>query len=212
MFQRLTRMPGRWTRTRFERSVQRLLPELYRTARALVHEPADAEDLVHDSCVKAFRAFSGARFDCEAACRAWLHRILVNTYRDRYRREMRSPTRTAAQSPGAEGDNVVELAASPEPGPSTQLEYDDFSDAAEAAIAALPPEVRIVTALYVIDGLTYKEIATISECPMGTVMSRLARGRQALRQSLTQYLSPGGRDAREGRSRPDTNNRGSGSC
>lgn len=205
MFQRIARLRGPRTRAGFERCVQRLLPELYRTARTYVHEPADAEDLVHDSCVKAFRAFPGAKLASEAACRAWLHRILVNTFRDRYRRETRSPAQ--ARPADREGDNVVELAASPEPGPSTRLEYANFGDAARAAIATLPPEVRVVAALYVIDGLSYREIAAITGCPIGTVMSRLARGRQTLRRSLARYASVEARDPRKERSQPEPNSR-----
>jgi len=212
MFRRLARIRGRWTRAQFERYVQQLLPELYRAARALVHEPADAEDLVHDTCVKAFRAFGDATLANEAACRGWLRRILVNTFRDWYRREMRSPTRATAPSLAAERDNVVEFAASGEAGPSAQVEYDDFSDAADAAIATLPPEVRIVTALYVLDGLSYKEIATITECPIGTVMSRLARGRQTLRKQLSRYVSPSIHRTPKKHAKPDPDKRGGISC
>jgi len=79
----------RWTRERFERQTQHVLPHLYRTARRLTRDPADAEDLVQDTYVKAFQAFDHADLQSEDACRAWLFRIMVNAYRDHYRRRQR---------------------------------------------------------------------------------------------------------------------------
>ncbi len=89
---------GRFRRGRFERRVQAQLPALYRTARGLTQQPADAEDLVHDACVKALAAFGSVEFCNEQALGGWLQRILINTYRDRYRRAVRSPVRPATGS------------------------------------------------------------------------------------------------------------------
>jgi RNA polymerase sigma factor (sigma-70 family) len=77
--------------------------------------------------------------------------------------------------------------ASHEPGPDTQLEYKRFAQAADAAIACLPPEVRLVVVLFFVEELSYREIAEIAECPVGTVMSRLWRGRRMLREQLRAY-------------------------
>jgi RNA polymerase sigma-70 factor (ECF subfamily) len=85
-----------WTRARFAQQTEQLLPALYRTACRLTRDPAEAEDLVHDAYLKAYQAFPKADLASTEACRAWLWRILVNTYRDRYRRRQRSPEVPAA--------------------------------------------------------------------------------------------------------------------
>jgi len=180
----------RWTREKFVRRTQSLLPDLYRLARRLVGEHSDSEDLVHDTYVKAFRGFHTARLTCDDDCRAWLFRILVNTYRDRYRRSVRGPIVELTVVKNGEMDNFVELAPSPEPGPAILAERGEFVTAAQAAIAVLPPEVRIVASLFLVEGLSYREIATVTECPIGTVMSRLARGRRMLREQLSAFAEP----------------------
>jgi RNA polymerase sigma-70 factor (ECF subfamily) len=171
----------RWVREKFERQTRPLLAALHRAARRLSAQPADAEDLVHDTYVKAFQAFPTVELRDDAACRAWLLRIMTNTYRDRCRREARSP----------EVAGSVDLdrldGASREPGPDRLVESKCFAEAADAAIACLPPEVRLVVVLFFIEQLSYREIGEIAQCPTGTVMSRLWRGRRFLRQTLRAY-------------------------
>ncbi len=174
----------RWTRQRFERHTQHLLPALYRTARRLTRDPADAEDLVQDTYVKAFQAFDNADLQSEDACRAWLFRIMVNAYRDRYRRRQRSPEVQPFEGEHERDDNVIEAAVSPEPGPEVRLGQKHLAEAAQAAMDKLSPEVRLVVTLFFVEGFAYKEIAEIAECPIGTVMSRLARGRRRLQVLL----------------------------
>jgi RNA polymerase sigma factor (sigma-70 family) len=132
----------RWTRERFERQTQHVLPDLYRTVRRLTHDPADAEDLVQDTYVKAFQAFDHADLQSEDACRAWLFRIMVNAYRDHYRRRQRSPE-VQPFGGGYERDaNVIEAAVSPRPDPETRLGQKHLAEAAQAAMDTLSPEVR----------------------------------------------------------------------
>jgi RNA polymerase sigma-70 factor (ECF subfamily) len=173
----------RWLREKFERQTRPLLATLHRAARRLSAQPADAEDLVHDTYVKAFQAFPTVDLHDDAACRAWLLRIMTNTYRDRYRRQARSPE--IAGSPDL--DRLDGAAVCPEPGPDRHLESKRFAEAADAAIACLPPEVRWVVVLFFIEELSYGEIAEITQCPTGTVMSRLWRGRRLLRQALRAF-------------------------
>ena len=108
-----TRLNERRKRVDFERQVEKQLPSLMRIARGLVRQQSDAEDLVHDTCVKALGTDPEREFEGEFGFEAWLRRILVNTFRDRYRREKRSPIRPAEYhaSPGI-AHNVIELAAS----------------------------------------------------------------------------------------------------
>ena len=173
----------RWLRERFERQTRPLLATLHRAARRLSAQPADAEDLVHDTYVKAFQAFPTVELRDDAACRAWLLRIMTNTYRDRYRREARSPEVAGS----VDLDRLDGAAPSREPGPDRLLESKCFAEAADAAIARLPPEVRLVVVLFFIEQLSYREIGEIAQCPTGTVMSRLWRGRRFLRQALRAY-------------------------
>jgi RNA polymerase sigma-70 factor, ECF subfamily len=173
----------RWLRERFERQTRPLLAALHRAARRLSAQPADAEDLVHDTYVKAFQAFPTVELRDDAACRAWLLRIMTNSYRDRYRREARSPEVAGS----VDLDRLDGAAPSREPGPDRLLESKCFAEAADAAITRLPSEVRLVVVLFFIEELNYREIAEIAQCPMGTVMSRLSRGRRFLRQALRAY-------------------------
>jgi RNA polymerase sigma-70 factor (ECF subfamily) len=165
------------SRRSFERRTRELVMPLYRAARALTGNGADAEDLVHDAYVKAFLAFREGEFNSVDSCRAWLFRIMINTYRDQYRRQSRRPE--------------VELVVSAEdgstnaPGPDLLVEAGFLREAIREAVNSLPPEVRIVVALFFIEGMKYREIADVASCPIGTVMSRLARGREMLRAALS---------------------------
>ncbi len=163
-------------RERFERRTKGLLPGLYRTARRLVAQPADAEDLVQDTYLKAFMAYERADIRGEADCRAWLARIMTNTFYDHCRRRKRTPE-----------SDVVSLAAARADEPAAWAEARQFAAAAQSAIAELPPEVRLVVVLFFSQEMTYKEIAMAVDCPLGTVMSRLYRGRRLLRQSLKDH-------------------------
>lgn len=176
----------RLRRREFERQVQAHLPGLYRIARGIVDQPSDAEDLVHDACVKALTSFESAEFSTEVLLKGWLNRILINTYRDRYRRELRSPVRPAEyHATSDDWQNVVELVPSTELTPLQSIENRDSSRAIHRALSTLPPEVRVVSVLFLISGLSYRQIATLTDCPIGTVMSRIAKGRQLLRKQLS---------------------------
>lgn len=178
----------RLRRACFERRVEAHLPALTRLARGLMRNPTDAEDLVHDACVKALTAGTATESENNAGLGAWLNRILINTYRDQYRRSQRSPLRQQNYHATSDGNmNVYELVASHEQSPLECMQNYDSSSAIQHAFAALPPEVRVVTVLFLVSELSYKEIADITDCPMGTVMSRLSRGRRLLRNTLSEF-------------------------
>lgn len=170
--------------------IQQQLPNLYRIARGLAGQPSDAEDLVHDACLKALVASDSVEFQSEGQLNSWLRQILINTYRDQYRRALRSPLRPIEHHAASdEHQNVVEMAASTDPSPLESMQHDLSSSAIKNAFSTLPPEVRVVSVLYLVSGLSYREIARITDCPIGTVMSRLARGRKILRRELSAYCS-----------------------
>ena len=178
---------GHGTARDFEREAKPFLPALYRTALRLTDQRADAEDLVHDTYVKAFESYQRTSFETPANLRAWLFRIMMNTYLDQYRRRMRSPEVSRAGWTGGQFDNIVEIVASPLPGPDAALDQKRFALALESAIAAMPTDVRAVVILFFVEELTYQQIAEVVGCPTGTVMSRLWRGRRALREQLAEF-------------------------
>ena len=170
--------------------MERPLAGLYRAARALTDQQADAEDLVHDTYIRAHDAHKNARFANNQAFRAWVYRIMVNLFRDKYRRRARSPELSAV--PRGDPDNTAnsELAAGDASDPTESLERKQFAEAVRAAMATLPSEVRLAVTLFFVHDLSYREIAEITGCPVGTVTSRLSRGREMLRQQLNDDIAP----------------------
>ncbi len=185
----------RWARNRFERQIKDLLGLLYRAAYRLTGTPADAEDLVQDTVVNALQAFERAGCAAPADVRAWTFTILANRFRDHYRRHRRSPEVSFEALDDGFGPNVIELMPTGDPGPEELTEISRFGDAAQVAINRLPPEVRLAVTLYFVEDRTYQEIADITGCPIGTVMSRLWRGRRSLGQALARFADGAGESA-----------------
>jgi RNA polymerase sigma-70 factor (ECF subfamily) len=144
---------------------------LLRVARRLTSDPATAEDLVQETYLRAWRGFD--QFQTGTNIRAWLFRILFNAFYAQGRQISAAPILVSLDAPGVE----------PEPRRAAGL---SFADAAEvtAALDALSAEHRTVILLAVVEGFTCREMAQILEMPIGTVMSRLSRGRQAMRDRL----------------------------
>ena len=161
----------------FEAFVVPHLRMLFRLARRLVREPADAEDLVQETCLKAFRSFH--QFCPGSNAKAWLVTILMNAGRDRARKVSRMPLALSF-------DEIAEFVQRRPPArtPEAMAVQNNLGHLVRLAIDDLPPEFRLVVLLADVEGLTYQEIADTIGCPMGTVMSRLHRGRRLLRTTL----------------------------
>jgi RNA polymerase sigma-70 factor (ECF subfamily) len=170
---------------RFVRDVLPLVDQLYRAARRYARSTADAEDLVQETMVKAYAGFH--TFTAGTNVRAWLFRILTNTWITSYRTAQRRPDEVLAadvtdMSPGAAKNQSAELAV------LEAMGDDDVRD----ALQALPEGQRLVVYYADVEGFRYKEIAAILDVPLGTVMSRLHRGRRNLRALLVDIAAARG--------------------
>lgn len=160
------------------------LDALYRTALRLTRNRADAEDLVQEACLRAFRSFH--QFNPGTNCRAWLFTILRNAFLNRVRREGRE----LLEGESTMGDAALENPADPRTArenPEEEFFQTVLHGDVDRALKALPLAFREAVVLADLEGLTYKEMAEVLNCPIGTVMSRLSRGRNRLREALGRF-------------------------
>ena len=172
-------------RAQFSDLTMEFMPALYSAALRMTRNPSDAEDLVQETYLKAYRAF--ATFESGTNVKAWLYRILTNTYINTYRAKKRRPEI-------ADVEDVEDLylyhhlagATSAGLGRSAEDEaLERFTDVdVKSAIEELPETFRMAVLLADVEGFSYKEIAAITDVPIGTVMSRIHRGRKALQKAL----------------------------
>ncbi len=174
------------TETAFERDVLPHLDVMYRVALRLTGEPANAEDLVQDAVLKAFRAWGSFRQGTNA--RGWLLTILRNTFINDYRRRRRAPVTVDIDV--AEQHALVHAQAGHDP--DGEFFHALVDDRILAAIDALPEEFREVVVLSDVEGLGYAQIAETLNVPIGTVKSRLFRARTQLQGTLLEYAIEAG--------------------
>ena len=172
----------------FAEQAMEYMPQLYSTALRMTRNASDAEDLVQETYLKAYRGFAG--FEEGTNLRAWLFRILTNTYINSYRSKKRRPDETELDE--VEDFYLYRRMGSLEAARASRSAEDElmdyFTDAeVQAAIDALPETYRLAVLLSDVDGLSYKEIAEDLDIPIGTVMSRLHRGRKALQKQLHDF-------------------------
>jgi RNA polymerase sigma-70 factor (ECF subfamily) len=167
----------------FENDAMQYAPQLYSAALRMTRNPADAEDVVQETYLKAYRAYDSYREGTNL--RAWLYRILTNTYINKYRKQQRRP----AEVELGELQDLYLFKRLGEPAGAAQSAEADMLDAFVdtdiiEALESLPETFRLPVLLADVDGFSYKEIAEMLDIPIGTVMSRLHRGRKALQKKL----------------------------
>ncbi|MEX1038675.1 MAG: sigma-70 family RNA polymerase sigma factor [Acidimicrobiia bacterium] len=167
--------------------------QLYAAAMRMTRNPADAEDLVQETFLKAYRAYDS--FTAGTNLKAWLYRILTNTYINKYRKAARRPDEVDLGD--VEDLYMYRRIGSEESAEASRTTEDRVLDGLvesdiKRAVESLPENFRIPVLLADLEGLSYQEIADILEIPIGTVMSRLHRGRKAMQKTLWEFASKRG--------------------
>ena len=182
-----TPQPSAELRKLFEDQALTFMDQLYAAALRMTRNPADAGDLVQETYVKAYAAFTS--FEQGTNLKAWLYRILTNTFINSYRKNQRSPYQGTIdeledwQLGGAESLTQERTTRSAE---AEAIDHLPDSDV-KAALQSIPEDFRLAVYLADVEGFSYQEIADIMKTPVGTVMSRLHRGRRLLRDLLADY-------------------------
>jgi RNA polymerase sigma-70 factor, ECF subfamily len=177
----------------FADTAMEFMPSLYSAALRMTRNPADAEDLVQETYLKAYRGYGG--FQEGTNLKAWLYRILTNTFINRYRAAKRRPDETDLED--VEDFYLYRRLGGLEEARASRSAEDELLDfftetEVKDAVESLPEQFRLAVLLADVEGFSYKEIAEILDIPMGTVMSRLHRGRKALQKRLYDFASERG--------------------
>ena len=177
----------------FTKEAMQFAPQLFSTALRMTRNKSDAEDLVQETFIKAWRSFH--TFQTGTNLRAWLYRIMTNTFINKYNSKLRKPTET-------ELDEVEELYLYKRLGSIDQSKLSSSAedqmlelftdDEVKKALEELPETFRLPVLLSDVDGFSYKEIAEMLDIPLGTVMSRLHRGRKLMQKMLYEYAKERG--------------------
>ena len=166
-------------RERFERMAEQVFPSIYGTALRLTRDREEAGDLTQEAMVRAFEAFD--RFDGRNF-KAWMLRILTNLYINKYRKRQREGTNSSLDE-----ESASEPIAAAEEAPDRQVFDEMLGSEVEGALSRVPDVFRTAVILSDLEGMSYDEIADVTEVPVGTVRSRIARGRAILRKELAEF-------------------------
>ncbi len=177
---------GKTARKEFDALLRPVLPALYGTALRLTKDEVDAQDLVQQACLKAFRFFH--TFAPGTNFKAWIFKVMTNEYINQYHRRNREMAASdSLQQPNHYerilGQGTTRLGRTPEEEAMDAIMSQDIA----AALEEIPETFRLAVLLSDVEGFSYQEIADVMGCPVGTVMSRLYRGRRALQSRLYQY-------------------------
>jgi RNA polymerase sigma-70 factor (ECF subfamily) len=175
----------------FEEQAIPFLDQLYGAALRMTRNPADAQDLVQETFVKAYAAFG--QFEQGTNLKAWLYRILTNTFINTYRKKQRDPYKGTISDMEDWQLGEAESATAMSSRSAEAEAIDHLPDSAvKDALQSIPEDFRLAVYFADVEGFSYQEIADIMKTPVGTVMSRLHRGRRLLRGLLTDYAADRG--------------------
>lgn len=177
-------------RQSFEQEALPHLEALHAVALRLTRNGRDAEDLVQDTVLRAYRFFH--RFEAGTNCKAWLFKILHNAFINKYRRRVREREVTGAIEAEGLAPAISSDALDAARDPERAILDGVLSDDVRRALDALPEDFRLAVILCDLEDLSYKEIAEVMDCPVGTVMSRLHRARRLLQAELRDYAAAQG--------------------
>jgi RNA polymerase sigma-70 factor (ECF subfamily) len=170
----------------FEAAAMPYLDALYNTAYRMSRNAQDAEDLVQETYLKAYKYFD--KFEQGTNLKAWLFKILKNTFINAYRkRQLQPPQSDFADIEESFESQVSEAAGRQSRSPEEELLENVLDEDVQAAIDRLPADFKMVVILADLEGFSYRDISEILEVPVGTVMSRLYRGRKLLEKSMLEY-------------------------
>jgi RNA polymerase sigma-70 factor, ECF subfamily len=177
---------GQADHAEFQKVIMPHVDALFNYAMRITGDSDDADDLVQETLLKAFRFFN--KFEKGTNAKAWLYRILKNSYINDYRRQVKEPTKVDYEDVQNFYENIKSSDVQ-----TQHYEEDSFSNSMDdnisSAIAKLPEDFRTVIILSDIEGYTYEEVADFVDCPVGTVRSRLHRARKMLYSQLYDYAS-----------------------
>ncbi len=187
--QELVQRAQRGERVAFDLLVTKYHRKLFRLALRMVGEPADAEDVVQETFIKAYRALTQFRGD--SAFFTWLYRIAVNAARNSLEARGRRLPEIYASNSGNDETFEAESYLNDIDTPESLFLSKEIAQTVNAAMDALPQELRTALSLREIDGLSYDDIAEVMACPIGTVRSRIFRAREAIAEKIRPLLAPG---------------------
>lgn len=190
LFQSKEERERRIRRKEFERLVKEHHRDVFNAALRMTGNYADAEDLTQETIVKAYAGFD--QFSLGTNFRAWLLRILTNTHINRYRRSCRSPQTVGWEDVTEGGKRPIPQERATDPLPEEEVVADVPDEVVGPALLELPQEFREAVILSDMHDLSYKDIAQVLDVPLGTVRSRIFRGRRMLRESLAEYAEERG--------------------
>jgi RNA polymerase sigma-70 factor, ECF subfamily len=179
----------RGDKTAFDLLVRKYQHKVIKLVTRYMRDPADAEDVAQEAFIKAYRALPQFRGD--SAFYTWLYRIAINTAKNAIVSRDRSPINFDLDMQNIEESNSMQMRLADPETPESLLQTEEIRTTVNEAIEALPEDLRTAIVLRELEGLSYEDIATAMECPVGTVRSRIFRAREAIDRRLSEVFEGG---------------------
>ena len=184
------RQPGGNRRREFERLARRYQRDIFNAARRLTNSLSDAEDVAQEALIKAYISFD--QFESGTNFRAWMLKVVATTHISQVRKELRQPRTITWEADQGEGSPPRPWHKSDEPAPEAMVLNQQLDEPVQEALEQVPEEFRSAIILCDILGLSYREVSEVLKVPLGTVRSRICRGRRILAAHLKEYAEKHG--------------------